>query len=60
MHASPLSRLIEHTLAWARDNYEEMFKQTADDVNSYLDNPNFFESAKSAEYEARNAQPHQR
>ena len=28
--------------AWARDNYEETFKQTADDVNGYLDNPNFF------------------
>ena len=35
-------RLIEHTLAWARDHYEESFKQTADDVNGYLDNPDFF------------------
>ncbi len=40
-------RLIEHTLAWARDNYEEMFKQTADDVNSYLDNPNFFSNLQN-------------
>jgi ubiquitin-activating enzyme E1 len=40
-------RLVEHTLAWARDFYEEAFKQTADDVNAYLDNPNFFSSLQN-------------
>lgn len=40
-------RLIEHTLAWARDFFEEAFKQTADDVNAYLDNPNFFQSLQN-------------
>jgi ubiquitin-activating enzyme E1 len=27
---------IEHTIAWARDWFEEGFKQTPDDVNAYL------------------------
>lgn len=40
-------RLIEHTLAWARDFFEEAFKQTADDVNAYLDNPNFFQGLQN-------------
>jgi len=34
---------IEHTLQWARDWFEGTFKQTAEDVNRYLSEPNFVE-----------------
>jgi len=32
---------IEHTLQWARDWFEGVFKQTPDDVNNYLSNADF-------------------
>ena len=33
---------IEHTLQWAREWFEEVFKQTPDDVNKYLTTPDFY------------------
>jgi ubiquitin-activating enzyme E1 len=30
---------IEHTVQWARDWFEGVFKQAPDDVNAYLTNP---------------------
>ena len=33
--------MIQHTLQWARDWFEGEFKQSAEDVNSYLNNPNY-------------------
>jgi ubiquitin-activating enzyme E1 len=35
---------IQHTLQWARDYFEGEFKQSGEDVNSYLGNPNYAES----------------
>jgi ubiquitin-activating enzyme E1 len=35
---------IQHTLQWARDYFEGEFKQSAEDVNSYLSNPDYAES----------------
>uniref|UniRef100_A0A7S4R5V0 E1 ubiquitin-activating enzyme n=1 Tax=Ditylum brightwellii TaxID=49249 RepID=A0A7S4R5V0_9STRA len=35
---------IQHTLQWARDYFEGEFKQSAEDVNSYLASPNFAET----------------
>lgn len=35
---------IQHTLQWARDYFEGEFKQSGEDVNSYLSNPNYAES----------------
>ncbi len=32
---------IQHTLQWARDYFEGVFKQSAEDVNSYLSSPDF-------------------
>ncbi|XP_069062945.1 ubiquitin-like modifier-activating enzyme 7 isoform X1 [Pleurodeles waltl] len=32
---------IEHTLQWARDEFEGLFKQPAESVNQYLQNPDF-------------------
>eukprot|EP00615_Pteridomonas_danica_P013815 CAMPEP_0114400252 /NCGR_PEP_ID=MMETSP0102-20121206/16262_1 /TAXON_ID=38822 ORGANISM="Pteridomonas danica, Strain PT" /NCGR_SAMPLE_ID=MMETSP0102 /ASSEMBLY_ACC=CAM_ASM_000212 /LENGTH=1016 /DNA_ID=CAMNT_0001562545 /DNA_START=1 /DNA_END=3051 /DNA_ORIENTATION=+ len=32
---------IEHTLQWARDLFEGVFKQVPEDVNKYLTDPNF-------------------
>eukprot|EP00026_Physarum_polycephalum_P001604 Phypoly_transcript_01606.p1 GENE.Phypoly_transcript_01606~~Phypoly_transcript_01606.p1 ORF type:complete len:579 (+),score=160.13 Phypoly_transcript_01606:1504-3240(+) len=37
---------IEHTLQWSRDLFEGLFKNSADNVNSYLTNPSFVESLK--------------
>ncbi|CAH2317122.1 ubiquitin-like modifier-activating enzyme 1 [Pelobates cultripes] len=34
---------IEHTLQWARDEFEGLFKQPADNVNQYLTDPKFLE-----------------
>jgi len=34
---------IEHTIQWARDDFEGIFKQTPEDVNKYLTEKNFFE-----------------
>uniref|UniRef100_A0A667WQT3 E1 ubiquitin-activating enzyme n=1 Tax=Myripristis murdjan TaxID=586833 RepID=A0A667WQT3_9TELE len=34
---------IEHTLQWARDQFEGLFKQTPDNVNLYLREPGFVE-----------------
>jgi len=33
--------LIEHTLQWARDEFEGLFKNTADSCNQYIENPHF-------------------
>ena len=33
--------MIEHTLAWARDWFEEAYKQMPDDARSYLRSPDF-------------------
>lgn len=35
---------IEHTLQWAREWFEEVFKQTPDDVNQYLSSPDFMQT----------------
>eukprot|EP01132_Coremiostelium_polycephalum_P008603 gene8603-10590_t len=35
---------IEHTIQWARDIFEGMYKNNADNVNAYLTNPNYIES----------------
>ena len=35
---------IEHTIQWARDLFEGCFKQSADDVNAYLSQPDFLSS----------------
>lgn len=32
---------IEHTLQWARDEFEGLFKQPAESVNQYIQNPDF-------------------
>ncbi|CAM9875266.1 ubiquitin-like modifier-activating enzyme 1 isoform X1 [Lampetra fluviatilis] len=34
---------IEHTLQWARDEFEGLFKQPAENVNQYLQDPKFME-----------------
>uniref|UniRef100_A0A8V5GR52 E1 ubiquitin-activating enzyme n=1 Tax=Melopsittacus undulatus TaxID=13146 RepID=A0A8V5GR52_MELUD len=34
---------IEHTLQWARDEFEGLFKQPAENVNQYLMDPRFLE-----------------
>jgi ubiquitin-activating enzyme E1 len=34
---------IEHTIQWARDVFEGMFKQGAEDANAYLSQPDFLE-----------------
>uniref|UniRef100_A0A2K5PZN5 Ubiquitin-like modifier-activating enzyme 1 n=1 Tax=Cebus imitator TaxID=2715852 RepID=A0A2K5PZN5_CEBIM len=33
----------EHTLQWARDEFESLFKQPTENVNQYLTNPKFME-----------------
>lgn len=38
---------IEHTLQWARELYEEIFKQTPDDANSYLTSADFVSNLQS-------------
>jgi len=35
---------IDHTIQWARDIFEGLFKNQAENVNSYLRNPTFLES----------------
>ena len=35
---------IEHTIAWARSEFEAYFKEPAENVNMYLSQPNFLES----------------
>merc|ERR1719373_1556231 len=34
---------IEHTIQWARDDFEGVFKQTAEDANRFLSDPEFFQ-----------------
>lgn len=34
---------IEHTLQWARDNFEGVFKQSAENASQYLCDPNFID-----------------
>lgn len=34
---------IEHTLQWARDNFEGLFRQSAENAALYLSDPNFIE-----------------
>ena len=38
---------IQHTLQWARDYFEGVFKQSAEDVNSYLSKEDFLEEIKA-------------
>jgi len=35
---------IEHTIQWARDSFEGLFKQAAEDANAYLSNGDFLEN----------------
>lgn len=35
---------IEHTIQWARDIFEGLFKNHPENVNSYLSNPNYLDS----------------
>jgi len=35
---------IEHTIQWARDEFEGLFRQAAEDANTYLSKADFFES----------------
>jgi len=35
---------IEHTIQWSRDRFEGLFKQSAEDVNSYLSQPDYLTS----------------
>lgn len=44
LHHFPNS--IEHTLQWARDLFEGIFKNSAENVNSYITNPTFLENLK--------------
>jgi len=37
---------IEHTIQWARDKFEELFKQSADNVNLHLTQPNYLEGIR--------------
>jgi len=37
--------MIEHTIQWARDLFEGLFKQPAENVNLYLSQPNYIESS---------------
>ncbi|KAM6980088.1 ubiquitin-like modifier-activating enzyme 1 [Aplochiton taeniatus] len=52
-HAIPLCTLknfpqrIEHTLQWARDQFEGLFKQAPDNVNLYLSDAGFMERTLS-------------
>ncbi|BGP04236.1 E1 ubiquitin-activating protein [Rhodotorula toruloides] len=39
---------IEHTIAWAKERFEECFEKPAEVVNSYLSQPNFVEAAKQS------------
>ncbi|GAA6062612.1 hypothetical protein JCM10212_002206 [Sporobolomyces blumeae] len=39
---------IEHTIAWAKERFEEYFTKPAEVVNSYLSQPNFIEQAKAS------------
>ncbi|XP_067854572.1 ubiquitin-like modifier-activating enzyme 1 [Heptranchias perlo] len=34
---------IEHTLQWSRDKFEGLFKQPAENVNKYLEDPSFMD-----------------
>ncbi|KAG8325121.1 E1 ubiquitin-activating protein [Homalodisca vitripennis] len=34
---------IEHTLQWARDNFEGLFRQSAENAAQYLNDPNFID-----------------
>ncbi|KAJ3371127.1 hypothetical protein GGF31_003550 [Allomyces arbusculus] len=36
---------IEHTIQWARDSFEGLFRQPAENVNLYLSTPNFVDTA---------------
>jgi ubiquitin-activating enzyme E1 len=44
LHHFPNS--IEHTLQWARDLFEGIYKNSAENVNSYITNPTFVENLK--------------
>ena len=43
----------EHTLRWAVEIFETLFKQRPDDVNAYLSNRDFQESLKKSTIHAR-------
>lgn len=43
---------IQHTLQWARDYFEGEFKQSGEDVNSYLSDPHYADSVQqNSKYE---------
>lgn len=37
---------IEHTIQWARDKFEELYKQSADNVNLHLTQPNYIDTVR--------------
>jgi ubiquitin-activating enzyme E1 len=37
---------IEHTIQWARDEFEGLFKQAAEDANSYISDPEYVSNLK--------------
>ncbi|KAM0748476.1 ubiquitin-activating enzyme E1 [Meredithblackwellia eburnea MCA 4105] len=39
---------IEHTIAWGKEKFEELFTKPAEVVNSYLTQANFIEAAKTS------------
>ncbi|KAL8287622.1 hypothetical protein RQP46_003480 [Phenoliferia psychrophenolica] len=39
---------IEHTIAWAKEQFEGSFEKPAEVVNAYLTQPNFIEAAKTS------------
>ncbi|KAI5479371.1 ubiquitin-activating enzyme E1 [Pseudohyphozyma bogoriensis] len=39
---------IEHTIAWSKERFEELFEKPAEVVNSYLSQANFIEAAKAS------------
>jgi ubiquitin-activating enzyme E1 len=40
--------IIEHTIQWARENFDGYFVKPAESVNLYLSTPNFATAAKTA------------
>lgn len=40
--------MIEHTIAWGKERFEEFFEKPAEVVNSYLTQANFIEAAKTS------------
>jgi ubiquitin-activating enzyme E1 len=45
--AQSFPNIIEHTIQWAREHFDDYFVKPAESVNMYLSQPNFLESAKA-------------